>query len=256
MQLAVSQTVRIPKTAEIVAARIRKAIITGELKAGDNLPPEAQLITQFEVSRPTLREAIRILESENLILISRGARRGAKILSPSADMISRAAGIALQAKGATIGDVYQARTVLEPQAARLAAENNPEQAGRALREQTQVELALAEQRDIAAFQHATSNFHRILLENSGNLTLSMIAYALDDLVNRHQTMVYRRKPVDDSEPRWAQIRYGIKSHERLADLISEGNAAAAQQHWERHMINAGKFWLDDFAQTAVIDILE
>lgn len=256
MNLAASQTVRIPKTAELVAGRIRKAIITGELQAGDNLPPEAQLIAKFEVSRPTLREAIRILESENLILISRGARRGATILQPTADMISRSAGVALQAHGATIGDVYQARTLLEPQAARLAAEINPLEAGKALHAQVAVELALADKRDAAGLQHATGRFHRILLEKSGNITLAMIAYALDDIVNRHQEMVYRRRPVDDSEPRWAQMRYGIKSHERLADLISRGEAAAAEQHWSRHMVNAGKFWLDEVAQTAVIDILE
>lgn len=251
-----AQSVRIPKTAELVAGRIRKAIITGKLKAGDNLPSEAQLMASFEVSRPTLREAIRILESEELLSISRGARRGALILQPSAYLISRAAGIALQARGATIGDVYQARTLVEPQAARLAAQLNPRAAEAALQAQVQIELALADRREVAQLQHATSDFHRILLENSGNITLTMIAYALDDLVNRHQALVYRRKPVEDTETRWAQMRYGIRSHERLATLIGQGDSAAAESHWARHMENAGKFWLDDVAQTAVIDILE
>jgi len=55
---------------------IRRQITGGELKEGDNLPPEAQIIEEFAVSRPTLREAFRILESEKLISVSRGARGG------------------------------------------------------------------------------------------------------------------------------------------------------------------------------------
>ena len=66
---AAAKSVRVPKTAELVASRIRKAIISGSLKTGDRLPPEAQLIADFEVSRPTVREAIRILESEGFLQI-------------------------------------------------------------------------------------------------------------------------------------------------------------------------------------------
>lgn len=255
MSLVAEKVVRIPKTAEIVAGRIRKAIIRGELKPGDNLPPEAQLIARFEVSRPTLREAIRILESERLILISRGARSGAIILTPTAEMVSKAAGIALQYQGATIGDIYEARTLIEPSAARLAAIHYPAEASEALLRQTEVEHACADAKDIANLRREISNFHRVLLERSGNITLAVIAYALEDLVDRHQALVYQSQPID-SESRWAQIRYGIKSHERLAALIGAGDGEGAEQHWSRHMTNAGHFWLDHVAQTAVIDLLD
>jgi len=56
--------IRIPKTAELVADEIRRMITRGELKEGDTLQPEAQIIANFSVSRPTVREAFRILESE------------------------------------------------------------------------------------------------------------------------------------------------------------------------------------------------
>ncbi|EIV96383.1 transcriptional regulator, partial [Frankia sp. QA3] len=59
--------VRVPKTAELVAAHLRRQIVRGELHEGDALPPEAVLMEQFGVSRPTLREAFRVLESEALI---------------------------------------------------------------------------------------------------------------------------------------------------------------------------------------------
>src|SRR3546814_21144854 len=69
-----AEAVRVPKTAELVARQIRNAIIRGELVDGDTLPAESHLIAEFEVSRPTIREAVRILESEGLVTVARGAR--------------------------------------------------------------------------------------------------------------------------------------------------------------------------------------
>ena len=72
--------VRVPKTAELVAGQIRRQIIRGDIEEGDALLPESELMSQFGVSRPTLREAFRILESESLITVTRGARGGARLL--------------------------------------------------------------------------------------------------------------------------------------------------------------------------------
>lgn len=67
-----STIVKIPKASELVAATLRRQIVTGELKPGELLPNEAILMQQFGVSRPTLREAFRILESEAIITVLRG----------------------------------------------------------------------------------------------------------------------------------------------------------------------------------------
>jgi len=96
-----------PKPPSFVAKQIRNAIIRGELRDGDTLPAEAHLIAEFSVSRPTIREAVRILESEGLVEVARGARGGARISSPNYEMIQRAAGITLQAQQVTIGDLYR-----------------------------------------------------------------------------------------------------------------------------------------------------
>ncbi len=66
-----------------MAAELRRRIVSGELEVGgDPLPSEGKLMSQFGVSRPTLREAFRILESEQLIRVLRGARGGARVLKP------------------------------------------------------------------------------------------------------------------------------------------------------------------------------
>ena len=62
--------IRVPKVAELVAETIRNRILNGELKEGDSLPAEAQLLEAFGISRPTLREAFRVLETEKLISVS------------------------------------------------------------------------------------------------------------------------------------------------------------------------------------------
>src|SRR5690349_3670465 len=86
-----SSEVRVPKAAELVAARIRRQIVDGDLPAGTGLPPEAELVARYGVSRPTLREAFRILESERLVTVRRGVKGGALVQSPSLDVATRSA---------------------------------------------------------------------------------------------------------------------------------------------------------------------
>lgn len=244
--------VRIPKTAEVLAARIRKQIIRGELRPGDKLPPEAALIAEFEVSRPTIREAIRILESEALISVSRGARGGAKINAPSADLVTRAVGVALQARGATLRDIYEVRSMMEPPAARMAAEASPKEAAEALRAQVAREWAVGE--DDVARAKGIADFHRLLLESSGNPVLAVVGGALQAIVERHMQLAYRQ-----TWPRPApakRVSAGLRSHEKLVDLIEAGDGAGAEAHWIRHMAAAGETWLKDVGGTAVVDVLE
>jgi DNA-binding FadR family transcriptional regulator len=84
--LGAPQQIRTPKAAELVAKRLRNSIIRGELKAGHALPGEVALMAHFQVSRQTLREALRVLESESLLSITRGAHGGPRVLSPDPNL--------------------------------------------------------------------------------------------------------------------------------------------------------------------------
>ena len=112
---------RVPKTAELVAHRLRRQIISGELAEGDALPSEAMLTEAFGVSRPTLREAFRVLEAERLISVRRGARGGARVHAPSPDVAARYAGFVLEHQATTLADVYAARVMIESPCAALLA---------------------------------------------------------------------------------------------------------------------------------------
>ena len=78
----IGQLVRAPKTSELIAAQLRRQIVRGTVKPGEKLPPESQLMEQFGVSRPTIREAFRILETERLIVVRPGSRGGAQVVAP------------------------------------------------------------------------------------------------------------------------------------------------------------------------------
>jgi DNA-binding FadR family transcriptional regulator len=96
--------------AELVAQQLRRQIIRGELPEGAALPSEAALMTRFGVSRPTLREAFRVLESEGLINVRRGAHGGARVQVPSGEAAARYAGLVLEFRGGeTAGRLRGAR---------------------------------------------------------------------------------------------------------------------------------------------------
>lgn len=249
-----ADAVRVPKTAELVARQIRNAIIRGELSDGDTLPAESHLIAEFEVSRPTIREAVRILESEGLVTVARGARGGARISSPNYEMIERAAGIILQSQKVAIGDLYEMRTLMEPPAARLVAERNSEKAVPILRNFIEDEMKVMTDRYAVTLKIA--EFHRLLMELSGNKTLNVFAQALRGLVEGHLALAQRRRPDVDPEFSQKQLRFGLKSHSRLVDLIEAKDGDGAEAHWKEHMVAAGRVWLLQVGPTSLVDLLD
>src|ERR1700736_5393707 len=117
----IGTAVRAPKTGELVASHLRRQIVRGELRPGETLPLETELMEQYGVSRPTLREAFRILEAETLISVRRGSRGGARVVAPDVAVAARYVGLLLQTQVTTINDVYEARMISEPPCARLLA---------------------------------------------------------------------------------------------------------------------------------------
>ena len=111
------------RIAEIVADELRRQIIDGELADGDLLPRQEVLVEQFNVSLVSLREALRILETEGLVSVRRGNRGGAVVHAPAkasaAYMLGSAAAERLWSLVADLGTALQE---LEPICAALAAQ--------------------------------------------------------------------------------------------------------------------------------------
>ena len=154
-----------PKTAELVAAELRRKIVRGELAEGDALPSEAALMAEFAVSRPTLREAFRVLESESLISIRRGARGGARVQLPDGNVAASYAGLVLEYRGTTLQDVYDARTFIEAPCAALLAQRRTEHDLARLNEAVAHARGLMD--DPQAFIRAHMEFHALVAEGQG-----------------------------------------------------------------------------------------
>jgi DNA-binding FadR family transcriptional regulator len=246
--------IRVPKTAEIVAGDIRRRIVTGQLREGDFLPPEAALIASLGISRPTLREAFRILEAEHLITVVRGSRSGARVHAPKVGHVARYAGYALQAQGTTTADIYEARLAIEPYLVRRLAKSRTATDLAQLRAEAERVQALTDAGRHTECMIALAQFHALLVELCGNRTLFFITCMLRDVVARHQVEFLRDHVLPIEEQR-LRLLWGIRSFHKLIGLLEAGDADRAESHWRVHIINANAAWVPAEESHKVIDAL-
>jgi DNA-binding FadR family transcriptional regulator len=213
--------------------------VRGELRSGATLPPEVQLMEQYGVSRPTLREAFRILETETLITVRRGSRGGAQVMTPELSVAARYVGLMLQMQGTTIDDVYEARMVGEPYCARLLARRRTKQDLTDLRECIEQLRAAADgTAEPGRWTGPERRFHELVLDRSGNRTLAVQGGVLQDIVATHlQLTVAREAGRGDSAGR---LQRAIRSYEKLVQLVEDRDAEGAQEHWRRHLEQSAK----------------
>lgn len=255
MDKSTAPGLRVPKTAEIIAQDIRRRIVRGELSEGDFLPPEGQLMASLNISRPTLREAFRILEAERLISVIPGSRTGARVHEPQVEAVARQAGILLQAQGTTVADVYEARLAIEPFLARRLAERRDQEAAEKLSAEVNRLTMLVDEKRYTNFMIGLTEFHRLLVELGGNHTLLFVTSMLQDVSARYQVERLQRRPLAEDEQRRRSL-WGIKSFSKLVELIKEGDGPAAEAHWRLHVTNSNKAWIgseDDDRLISVID---
>jgi len=251
--------IRMLKASDMVAAHIRGQIIRGELTEGDFLPTEAQLAEHFATSRPTLREAIRVLESEQLITIKRGSRSGAQVHRPRVDNVARYAGFALQADGATLGDIYEARLGIEPFAAGLASQRRSAEDIAGLRAAFAVLTQLMKAGELKEYRLGIARFHLSVVDAAQNMTLSLMSRLLHMVIEKHQARFRETVSVVGSltgSARAEFYRSGMASLEKIIDIIEAGDRPGAEAHWRALIEHGNEVWLSGYDRTAVIDLLD
>ncbi|TPE61549.1 FadR family transcriptional regulator [Sandaracinobacter neustonicus] len=173
--------VTVRKVSQIVAEELRGDIARGDIKDGDLLPPEPELAQRFGVSRPTLREAIRILETEGLVTTTRGGRKGAKVHHPSSAQAARVAGLVLQLRRATVTDVFELAALLVPAAARKVAElDPPADLSRLEAIYAALEREADHPRELARL---IREFDLALCDLSGNEVLKLVSQMMAEIIN-------------------------------------------------------------------------
>lgn len=216
---------RTEKRSEVVARQIVQRIVDEGLDPGTKLPAETVMSTELQVGRATLREALRILEVHGLITIRPGPGGGPVIAGAQSKDFGRSAALFFQLRGATYRELAEARYVLEPLTARLAAER--QDAGDLARLEAAIDNAKAASvEDDQQWAGSSTDFHDVVAGMSGNRILDLFGEAIKELwFERIVGVVF---PSDTRQ----QVRH---DHEEIADAIASGDAARAERAMQAHM---------------------
>ena len=205
-----------------IADQIRQAIIDGSLAADDRLPTEDELAIRFNVSRPTIREALKRLAAQNLVRSKRGPTGGTFVNRPSisdlSDSLAGATTLLMGLNAFSLEEITQTRLELESICCRLAAENRTTKDLAAL----QHELDIQGKVDISAEEFCASdvNFHRLIADATDNRMLGFVMHTVIEALQPVANMVahrYREKEVIHSQ------------HARLFAAIASQNSVLAVQ---------------------------
>ena len=159
-------TTTMPKSkAEHVAQQLLDRIITAGLAPGSSFGTEADLLKLFNVSRPTLRESLRILESQGVLELRPGPRGGIMVKKPSIDILAHGLSVFLRLHDVPFIAVLKAREVIEPALASEAAINGTEEDFDQLEQSIE---RMEEIKDQQAFIDENRVFHSIIARASGN----------------------------------------------------------------------------------------
>jgi GntR family transcriptional repressor for pyruvate dehydrogenase complex len=218
-------TVR-PPAYQLLADELRADITSGRLQPGERLPPEPELCVKTGVSRSTVREALRLLASQHLIVTTRGVTGGSFVAHPDAEKLADglSTGFTLLAHSAGVGlaDLVELRRAIEVPAARMAALRRSEN------HLAEMRAALFDPLvdDLDTMMAAHSVFHTALVKATGN--------PLFELVGRPLYHAAYGEDVTDNLPDgyWIQID---ADHRQLLECLGAGDAEGAAALASRHL---------------------
>jgi DNA-binding FadR family transcriptional regulator len=213
------------KISQLVALQIVRDIANRRLDPGTRLPSESAMLATYEVGRASLREALRILEVHGLITIRPGPKGGPVVSGPKSRDFGHMATFYFHLQRATYGELVEARLVMEPVMAGLAAERQNleqlEQLESVIQRTNQASFA-----DDNAYFNVTTDFHSVVAGVSGNRILDLFGRALRDVyTERLSGMVF---PMAERE------KIG-REHEAVAKAILGGDSKKAERLMRSHM---------------------
>jgi GntR family transcriptional regulator, transcriptional repressor for pyruvate dehydrogenase complex len=233
-QPATADQVRQPRLAELVAAKLRERIVSGRLTDGDVLPKQEDLGAEFGVSKPTMREAIRVLESEGLIEVQQGRFGGAVVHVPKVENIAVTMALVLETNGVQLPDVGLALQAIEPACVRLCA-LRPDRLEAVVPRLEELHAAAPEAvTDDERVVALSREFHEALAALCGNASLTLCAGALERLWTAHEGSWAEQAAHGHGFPELRTRREALEEHARVIECIragdGDGAVAAALAH--------------------------
>jgi GntR family transcriptional regulator, transcriptional repressor for pyruvate dehydrogenase complex len=217
------EPVRSTRIYEEIVRQIKALVADGKVKSGDRLPPERELTERFRVSRTSVREAMRALESTGLVEIRPG--EGAFVRSVSAESLIEPLALVILAQREAVAELYEARRLLEPSIAALAARRaSPEEVAELAR------IVDEQAREVSAGRTGFAQdaaFHTAISHSSHNRAITRIVSTLMDLLaqSREESLQAPGRP-----------QRSHQDHRRVLAAIEAGDARRAQRAMEDHLI--------------------
>jgi GntR family transcriptional regulator, transcriptional repressor for pyruvate dehydrogenase complex len=207
-----------------IVSQIRQAVMSGKLQPGHRLPSEKELLLQFGVSKHTLREALRALESMGFIEIRQGAGGGPVICEIDMDNTRDMIASFLYFKNVSVRDLCEVRRIIEPYLARLVAERCSPQDIEKLKSLNEVFRKSLKRRKPAVKEEV--GFHTLLAQASGNPVMILILDFVNSLLTDLKSHL---KP----GPEFSEMV--LAAHESITAAIASGDGQAAADSMYRHI---------------------
>jgi GntR family transcriptional repressor for pyruvate dehydrogenase complex len=223
---------RQPRVGDLVAGEMRDRILAGELDGG--LPPQETLLEEFGISVASLREGLRILESEGLISVQRGNDGGATVHRPGPGQVAYTLGLVLQVMGATVQDICAGLERLEPACVAACADRADRATAVIPFLRANLDAAGDALDDPAAYMHLSRQFHSELVQRCGNPTMIVIVGALEALWTAQVEELAFGGPDLGSFGEPSVRRTSLRQHEALLRHITDGRAGQAEQLARAH----------------------
>jgi len=207
--------------------QIRDLIDGGRLRPGERLPGERELCQQLGISRVSLREAIRVLESDGYLAVKPG--RGTFVLAPPAAVDADPLAAWLREHDDLVRQLFELRLLVEPGVAALAAERRDPETRAALEAAAADLASAAVAADLPAAIAADAEFHNLLARATGNTVVG-------ELVPRMMQAIGEERRVSLAVP--GQLERAVAGHRAILGAVAAGDAATAEAAMRRHLRDA------------------
>ena len=207
------------KVYKIIMKQIKDIVKSGELKRGDKLPSERELALRLNVSRTSVREAIKALETLGLVESKHGG--GNYIKNDFEDILLEPLSIAFMLLGSNNSEILELRKVIEPEVASMAAKNITENE---IKELENIIEKLSKTTDSKIWASLDKEFHYVIAKASKNHLLSTIVFSVSSLIEEYidESKMYeidREKVINDHKI----ILEAIISHDSKKAFIESKN---------------------------------
>jgi DNA-binding FadR family transcriptional regulator len=229
-----SVVLRSLKTSEMVAREIVHDIVTGDLRHGDRLPSEAQMLDGYGVSRESLREGLRLLEVQGLITIRRGPGGGPLVGTVDPANLGRASTLYYHLAGATYAELFEAWILAESLLAERAARNPDRDAVRERMSVYVEPIEELEEAELAEYVVQAAGFHSVVAALGENRVLELLLPTIGQIVTHHVVV--------GNDPRVEVGHIVGPDHAEIAQAIRAGHARRAAHLMEEHIGGIAAFY--------------